>query len=76
MAKTTDYHNPSFFVPAVCLMASLLLSSPSSASANASPEQVAMSSLLKKGLEELVEIEISLATGTPKPLKLAHRSQP
>ncbi|MBI5141485.1 MAG: TonB-dependent receptor [Nitrospirae bacterium] len=32
---------------------------------------VAMASLLQKGLAELVELEVSLATGTPKPLKLA-----
>ncbi|MBI5633667.1 MAG: TonB-dependent receptor [Nitrospirae bacterium] len=36
-----------------------------------SSEPLAMSSLLKKGLAELVELEVSLATGTSRPLKLA-----
>lgn len=34
-------------------------------------EKIGMESLLKKGLEELVELDISLATGTPKLLKHA-----
>jgi len=34
-------------------------------------ETVAMSSLLTKGLSELIELDVALATGTLKPLKLA-----
>lgn len=42
------------------------------ASASASVEEsTAMASLLQKGLAELVELEVSLSTGTPKSLKLA-----
>lgn len=39
--------------------------------AEESPGKVAIADLLAKGLEELVTLEISLASGTPKPLKLA-----
>jgi outer membrane receptor for ferrienterochelin and colicins len=39
--------------------------------ADESSGDLGMPSLLTKGLEELVEIDVSLATGTPKPLKLA-----
>jgi len=41
------------------------------ARAEAPAGKLEMPSLLTKGLKELVEIEVSLATGTSKPLKLA-----
>lgn len=58
------------YMKALCLTAVLLLS-PLLAWGAASQDSLAMSSLLKKGLEELVELEVSLATGTSRPLKLA-----
>ena len=47
-----------FFLPVTCR-------------AGAPSGELGMPSLLTKGLEELMEIDVSLATGTPKPLKLA-----
>jgi outer membrane receptor for ferrienterochelin and colicins len=41
------------------------------ARADESSGKLEMPSLLEKGLEELVEVDVSIATGTPKPLKLA-----
>lgn len=55
---------------ALCLTAVLVLS-PVLAWGAAPQDSLAMSSLLKKGLAELVELEVSLATGTSRPLKLA-----
>ena len=54
-----------------CLFVLLLLFLPISVWAAAPSEKLPMASLLAKGLEELVELEVSLATGTSKPLKLA-----
>ena len=44
---------------------------PPTAFAGASQEKVAMANLLRKGMEELVDLDVFLATGTAKPLKLA-----
>lgn len=49
----------------------LLSLSPLSAAAGPPPGSVALEALLDKGLDELVTLEISLATGTPKPLERA-----
>lgn len=54
-----------------CLPVVFLLFLPVSVWAAAPSEKLPMASLLAKGLEELVELEVSLATGTSKPLKLA-----
>ena len=54
-----------------CLSVTLLLFLSVFAWADSSPGKLPMESLLQKGLEELVELEVSLATGGPKPLKLA-----
>ena len=55
----------------VTLLLQFLLFLPATIFAAASPGELGMPSLLAKGLEELVEVNVSLATGTPKPLKLA-----
>ena len=44
---------------------------PALAAAQDQPEQAEISSLMGKGLEELMQMEVSIATGTPKPLNLA-----
>lgn len=57
----------------LCLVLLLsMLFAPAPGFASEHPDDlVAMSSLLKKGLAELVELDVALATGTSKPLKLA-----
>lgn len=60
---------------AALLFAALFISClgalPAAALASASPEVVGMEALLQKELTDLVELDVSLATGSPKPLKLA-----
>ncbi|MDD2853716.1 MAG: TonB-dependent receptor [Desulfuromonadaceae bacterium] len=71
MTRTSHSCKPPVIVRILCLVAPLLFFLTVTASANQSPEIIKMDSLLNKNLEELVEVEISLATGSPKQLKVA-----
>jgi len=53
------------------LLAALLVVFPAALWADTTDEPMNVSSLLGKGLAELVELDVSLATGSPKSLKLA-----
>ncbi len=67
---TESFRKKALGTAAICLLSSLLLPVSGWASSHYS-DTVAMSSLLTKGLAELVELEVTLSTGTPRPLKLA-----
>jgi outer membrane receptor for ferrienterochelin and colicins len=73
MIKTTLLSVAPVSQKAICIAAVLFafFFLPVIGRADESSGELEMPSLLEKGLEELVEIDVSLATGTPKPLKLA-----
>jgi len=55
----------------ICTLLALLLLCPATLWAEAPVDPMQISSLLQKGLAELVDLDVSLSTGTPKPLNRA-----